>query len=143
MLVVRGAVPGPNPGRRLAFSAPHKYHISGADAGNVSPRVTQKTEAGCGFHCALVQPGVAVRARPAPKVSGSRPAGSIRAEIYGKGGAGLDRDCLVLWPAQKVGAVWDDAGVRERPDVGEVGGSISAPPARTRPRQPRPGRVIR
>ena len=35
---------------------------------------------------------------------------------------GSDRDCLVLWPAQKVGAVRDDAGVRERPDVGEVGG---------------------
>ena len=42
-----------------------------------------------------------------------------------EGGAGSDRGCLgclVLWPAQKVGAVWDDAGVRERPDVGEVGG---------------------
>ena len=58
-------------------------------------------------------------------VGTTRPAGSIRAEIYGKGGAGSDRGCLgclVLWPAQKVGAVWDDAGVRERPDVGEVGG---------------------
>ena len=47
------------------------------------------------------------------------PAGSIRAEIYGKGGAGSDRRCLVLWPAQEIGAVRDDAGVLEKPDVGE------------------------
>jgi len=60
--------------------------------------------------------------RGADLFDATRPAGSIRAEIYGKGGAGSDRGCLVLWPAQKVGAVLGDAGVRERPDVGEVGG---------------------
>ena len=52
----------------------------------------------------------------------SWPVGSIRAEIYGKGGAGSDRRCLgrlVLWPAQEVGAVREDAGVLERSDVGE------------------------
>ena len=40
------------------------------------------------------------------------PDGSIRAEIYSKGGAGSYRRCLdrlVLWPAQEVGAVRDAA----------------------------------
>ena len=42
---------------------------------------------------------------------------TVRAE---RGQTGTHRPRPVASP--KIGAVWDDAGVRERPDVGEVGG---------------------